>query len=450
VAALGLSVALTKMGLPAAGGEAQASRGPAGLLRGHTGPVHVVRFTRDGQRLISASGWPGADQSLRVWDLATRQELFRLAMPGNVGCLDLTPDDQVALVGLSSGVILRLELETGQVIGTLKGHGGAVGWVAFAPDGAHAFSAAADATARWWGLNGKLLGKFPVQDRRARGGAVFPDGRRLLTGDGGGRLQIWEVATGQEIRQANPIRGPFIDSITLLLGKQALVTGVGGVSLYDLETGQMIRRFQTDDPERDEVSQAVRSPDGRWLLTGSFDGKVRYWDFETGELSAVVGSLDNFVWSVAISPDGRLAASGSGAEKQDGKIVSGSDFDIRLWDLTNLGSTASLPPETGGARFVIAGIFLVVVTLFFVGVWFYTRQRRLQPGKQIDEPRPVASIVIADCPGCGASLKARPTLAGKKVKCPQCGSAVQVPKMPAGSTTHPVSPGRPVAPKQRD
>jgi len=46
------------------------------------------------------------------------------------------------------------------------------------------------------------------------------------------------------------------------------------VHVYDLETGREVRHFEADDPDREEVTRPPWSPDGHWLLTASFDGKV--------------------------------------------------------------------------------------------------------------------------------------------------------------------------------
>jgi eukaryotic-like serine/threonine-protein kinase len=420
--ALGLAVGLLEL----------RPTGPAAVpvrrLQGHTGPVHNVRFTPDGRRLVSGSGWPQGDGTVRVWDVESGRERNRVTVPGSVHSLDLTPDGRFALVGLSTGQVLYLEVETGQVVRTLKVHGGPVGWVALAADGAHGFSTSDEGTARMWDLaDGQELARFDVQSKVARGGALLPDGRRLLTGDSAGMLQLWDITTGQEVKQI-PMGGAWmIDALRLTPdGRQVLVSGVAGVRLYDLETGQEVRHFQE---EHEEVHQADLSPDGRRLLAGSFDGKVRLWDFQTGELLQVLGSHNGFVFSVAFSPDGRLAASGGGGENEGGNLVRGTDHDIRLWELGPPSAAAAAPAKAGGKRWLAAAGLVGLVLTVAACVWLFVRHghRAAGPAGAPAQPPATPAPISCTCTGCGKKLKAGAHLAGKKVKCPQCGQPVLVP-----------------------
>ena len=71
----------------------------------------------------------------------------------------------------------------------------------------------------------------------------------------------------------------------------------------------------------DYVASVAFSPDGRHIVSGSSDKTVRVWDAQTGQ--SVMDPLkghDHSVTSVAFSPDGR-------------HIVSGSHDDtVRVWD----------------------------------------------------------------------------------------------------------------------
>src|SRR5262249_54799777 len=69
------------------------------------------------------------------------------------------------------------------------------------------------------------------------------------------------------------------------------------------------------------VHDAVFSPDGRYILTGSYDGTARLWDEATGTLVRTFSGHSSSVMSVAFSPDGQYILTGS------------EDRTVRLWDM---------------------------------------------------------------------------------------------------------------------
>jgi WD40 repeat protein/energy-coupling factor transporter ATP-binding protein EcfA2 len=75
----------------------------------------------------------------------------------------------------------------------------------------------------------------------------------------------------------------------------------------------------------DAVAALAISPDGRLLATGSADRTIRLWDLTTAEPAASVRTLQGHtdaITTLAISPDGRRLVSG------------GADAMVCLWDLT--------------------------------------------------------------------------------------------------------------------
>jgi WD40 repeat protein/serine/threonine protein kinase len=59
-----------------------------------------------------------------------------------------------------------------------------------------------------------------------------------------------------------------------------------------------------------EVTTAVTSRDGKLLLTGSWDGTARLWDFATGEQLGPTWKHDKGIASIALSPDAGTALTG--------------------------------------------------------------------------------------------------------------------------------------------
>lgn len=71
--------------------------------------------------------------------------------------------------------------------------------------------------------------------------------------------------------------------------------------------------------EQDFVLSVAFSPDGNWLISGSKDRSVQFWDPRTAATHLMLQGHKNSVISVAVSPSGKAFATGSG------------DCRARLW-----------------------------------------------------------------------------------------------------------------------
>jgi len=78
------------------------------------------------------------------------------------------------------------------------------------------------------------------------------------------------------------------------------------------------------------VTALALMPDGKKLISGSWDGTVRVWDVETGKADPILESHKSKIYSVAVSRDGKRAASGGG------------NGEVYLWDLESNSELAHL------------------------------------------------------------------------------------------------------------
>lgn len=74
---------------------------------------------------------------------------------------------------------------------------------------------------------------------------------------------------------------------------------------------------QVFQDHKDTVCAIAALPDGRRVVTGSFDKMVHLWDLKDGVLLKKMEGHCSWVWSVAVSKDGRLIASGD----DDGELI---------------------------------------------------------------------------------------------------------------------------------
>ncbi len=159
-----------------------------------------------------------------------------------------------------------------------------------------------------------------------------PDGRYLAITfrkqiQEGDAIELWDVQKGELVRKIAMDYGRVAPFFTFAPdGKTiAVVYGgpptkfEGGVRLWDTQTGEM-KQYLTG--HRSLVIRVAFSPNGKFLATGGdqHDKQSRLWDLKTGKESLVIDT-EATVLALVFSPDGRTIATGLG----DGRVV--------LWDV---------------------------------------------------------------------------------------------------------------------
>ena len=114
------------------------------------------------------------------------------------------------------------------------------------------------------------------------------------------------------------------------------------IELWNIETGKLEQTLQTGETW---ARNLVFSPDSKLLIAGchlaDHSGEVQLWDVSTGKLQHAL-KHDKYVNSVAVSPDGKMLASGSGE---------GSD-QVQIWDTQKGAFLRSLRGGRSGTRCV--------------------------------------------------------------------------------------------------
>jgi WD40 repeat protein len=179
------------------------------------------------------------------------------------------------------GYVMLWEVSTGRLRGALGGHTDLVHALAFAPDGKTLATASNDGTARIWDVRWRKERVLLKGDAGVLLGVAFtPDGKTLATGNGKNprSVKLWEVVTGKG-RGSLP-EGAGTPLAFIAQGKQ-LVT----VSASTIQVGKnALRRASTAFAVNNWGYSVAVSPDGKLLAAGSDSHGGWLWETETGKL----------------------------------------------------------------------------------------------------------------------------------------------------------------------
>ena len=286
-----------------------------------TGPV---AFSPDG-KIIASRDW----RTVYLWDIITGQKLAEFGCD-NAKSISFSPDGTLLASGGEDNVVKIWNVATGQNLHILT-HKSKVNSVAFSPDGKTLASGSYDTTIKLWDVaTGKEIIK--IQKQWPIGDVAFsPDGKTLAWSSAR-KITVWDIATQTNLIIFEASTGG--QSVAFSPDGKILVSASsydGIVNLWDIETGNTVDLGHTKI-----ASSASFSPDSTILAAGTRDGTIKLWDVVTGaNVDILLGKRGTRVHVVASSPDGRTIASHAITEQF-----------IRIWDIATQTMTATLGRES--------------------------------------------------------------------------------------------------------
>jgi WD40 repeat protein len=323
------------------------------ILDTKNGGPSPLAYTPDGKTLATGGGY----DHLRLWNPATGEQRgllkFNHELPPYVDALAFSPDGKTLAVGYSSDkdkVTFRLwDVSTGQVTRVLRVQGGCAGTVAFSPDGKLLAGGEAGGKVYLWDTaTGKELHRLEREDPCAgvRYGIEFsPDSKWVAAG--GGKVAVWDVVSGKKLRQwdANAFYVAFspdgrslIAAGTYFPPQPVITTSVCPMNpvlhLWELPSGKerCLVDWQVPYPGRAYFYQAL-SPDGRTLVTIGGRDQVCLWEVATFRPRRTLPPQDPAPYPVVFSPDGRTLATSTGRRY------------VYLWDVLALSANEKVQAQ---------------------------------------------------------------------------------------------------------
>ncbi len=368
-------------------------------LTGHTGPVTSVAYSADSMRLVSggadgdASVWGvtsgvreiaiptgadvlavdfapdgltvasgGTDDLAKIWNVAdgmlSRQLVFHF---DDVTAVEYSPDGTRLLTASLDAIAAVHDIASGGLVSFGDEATDALEDATFAPDGATFVTASADhGIRRHDTANGALLTDYSVLRDRPGRFAISPDGTLIAAaGNGPGeqnQVKLFAMSDGAIVRSLESINGPGPSAFSPDGTKLAVVFCSGGIDLFDVATGALIRRTHIG---HGCTFGLAWSPDGTVVATAHIDGHVLVTDPFTGStVHDIPAHSDSSAGGVAYSPDGSILAS------------VGGDGHVRIWDAATGGAHGNVPlVDPVSVAFSADGALIASGGIQRVGLW---------------------------------------------------------------------------------
>lgn len=227
-------------------------------LAGHNSLGTSLTFSNDGSKLATCN----YDGTARIWDTQSWKSLHVLHSTGGYPLdVSFSPDGRTLALGDVEGHIQLWDVETGKLRETLEGHSNSVSAVAFAPNGRTLASASVDQTVRMWNVatSRELLqldpGSVDLSNNQTL--AFSKDGRKLIAG--GRSVAFWTTETSlwSDARQTAENLQWVMDSKADFKARIRLLSGNIGIR-------DGLTLLLKEHPNDIQLQAAVAAADSHW------------------------------------------------------------------------------------------------------------------------------------------------------------------------------------------
>lgn len=303
-------------------------------IRGDLGKVNALQFSRDGSRLLVASGTTGAygiaaiyavDSGERITEMVGHRDILYAAL--------FSPDETIVATAGYDRQIILWNAESGEPLRKMVGHNGAIFDLAFAPHGKVLVSACADETVKVWNLEtGDRLDTLSQPEGEVFAVEVTSDGKHIIAASADSRLRVWALVSIDK-PNINPLlvtrfvdESPLVDFAATPDGKALVVLSQSGnVKIIRASDWS---QAATLEPLRETASDLNVAANGQSVAISLMNGKIVHRDLPAISTAASVETKSVKPVYLDLGDPKQLAEADLRDSDADGPIVVGRGVEV--------------------------------------------------------------------------------------------------------------------------
>ncbi|EDV54970.1 WD repeat-containing protein 5 [Drosophila erecta] len=279
-------------------------------LLGHSGCVTAVKFSPDGERLVSSS----VDMLLKLWDVSATKCIQSLA-GHEYGVNDVAWSAAGLLASCSDDKSVRLWDTRSQLcVKVLEGHCSFSFSCCFNPQANLLATTSFDNTVRLWDVRtGKTLKIVTAHQDPISAVDFNSDGSSFVTSSFDGLVRLWDSSTGHVLKTLVDVDNIPVGYVKFSPNGRYILSATlnNTLKLWNYNKPKCLRVYRGHVNESYCLTSNFSITAGMWIVSGSEDNTLCIWNLQTKELVQKACTEGDQVLCTHCHPTANVIATGA-------------------------------------------------------------------------------------------------------------------------------------------